>query len=82
MKITIAVAETVPDDAFARIERLAMGLPSADSSFRDAEIMVGRSPLDVVQTMVHDEDFSRQKLVEILVEQALKGGHDSLFGAL
>ncbi|WP_426307858.1 hypothetical protein ACN9MJ_10695 [Acidovorax facilis] len=82
MKIDIAVAETVPDEAFARIERLAKGLPSADSSFRDAEIIVRRTPMDIVQTMVTDDDYSRQKLVEIMVEQALKGGHDSLFGAL
>ncbi|CAN7545537.1 hypothetical protein LJR129_003877 [Acidovorax sp. LjRoot129] len=82
MKIDIAVADTVPDDAFARIERLARGLPSADSSFRDAEIIVRRTPMDTVQTMVTDEEYSRQKLVEILVEQALTGGSDSLFGAL
>lgn len=82
MKIHIAVAETVPDDAFARIERLANGLPSADSSFRDAEIIVRRTPMDTVLTMVTDDDYSRQKLVEILVEQALRGGHDSLFGTL
>lgn len=82
MKIDIAVAESVPDDAFERIARLAKGLPSADSSFKDAEIIVRRTPLDIVQTMVRDDDYSRQKLVEILVEQALRGGHDSLFGAL
>lgn len=82
MRINIAVAETVPDDAFVRIEKLARGLPLADSSFRDAEIIVRRMPLDMVQTMVTDDDYSRQKLVEILVEQALRGGHDSLFGAL
>ncbi|CAN7657267.1 hypothetical protein LJR129_005149 [Acidovorax sp. LjRoot129] len=82
MKIDSAVAESVPDEAFARIERLAKGLPSVDSSFKDAEIIVRRTTMDVVQTMVTDSDYSRQKLVEILVEQALRGGHDSLFGTL
>lgn len=83
MSITIAVAETVPQEVFARVESLARLLQTADLTFHDLPIAVKRGPsTSVAVAVTDDDDKMREKLLQLLVEDAIKGESDSMLGSL
>ena len=45
ISITITIADTVPDDTFARIDRLTHSLQQNDHNFRGVTLQVQRGPL-------------------------------------
>lgn len=83
MSITITVAETVPDEAFERIESLARTLRLSDPNFTGVPLGVQRGPLTAVSLKVSDsDDPMRERLLMMLVAEALKGEPDSQMGGL
>ena len=83
MNITIEVSETVPEDSFGRIQALAQRVVVNDVTFQGTTIDVKRGRFDTVPTYVRDpDDPMRQNLLQLLVEEALRGQAESMFGPL
>ncbi|HTH09207.1 MAG TPA: hypothetical protein VMA55_06535 [Acidovorax sp.] len=83
MSITITVANTVPDDAVARIERLAHSLQQNDLNFRGVPLQVQRGPLTAVSLKIEDsDDEMRERLLLLLVADVLKAEPESQMGGL
>lgn len=68
MCIVITVAHTIPEDAFARIQMLAKGLPAADPNFQGMVIRVSRHDTTGVSDT---EDELRAAHLLHLVEDAI-----------
>ena len=83
MNITIEVSETVPEDAFGRVQALAGRVVVNDVTFQGMTIDVKRGRFDTVPALVRDsDDPMRQNLLQLLVEEALRGQAESMFGPL
>ncbi|CAN7358684.1 hypothetical protein LJR129_002933 [Acidovorax sp. LjRoot129] len=83
MNITIEVSETVPEDAFGRVQALARRVVVNDVTFQGTTIDVKRARFDTVPACVRDsDDPMRQNLLQLLVEEALRGQAESMFGPL
>jgi hypothetical protein len=80
--ISIAVSDDVPEDVFARVASMAETVAATDSTFEGVAIAVTRARLDTVPVLIQDSDLIRRELLQLLVEEALKGQSDSLFGSL
>jgi hypothetical protein len=81
MCISITVANTVPDEAFARVVALANLLRESDTNFDGVPIQVARGATTNV-AVTDPEDSMRENLLRLLVEEALKAEPDSLLGSL
>jgi hypothetical protein len=83
MSISITVAKTVPEDAFARVVALTKLLQESDENFQGVDLQVQRGDLTAVALKVTDgDDAMRERLLWMLVADALKGEPDSVMGAL
>lgn len=83
MSITITVAETVDDAAFARIDPLAHRLKEVDVNFAGVPLEVRRGPITAVSLEVSDsDDQMRERLLMLLLADVLKGEPDSMMGPL
>lgn len=83
MCITITVAQTVPDAAFTRIVALTQLLQKSDINFKDVPLEVCRSERTSVRVAVTDpDDKMREKLLWLLVADAIAGDPNSLWGSL
>ncbi|WP_426307772.1 hypothetical protein ACN9MJ_10475 [Acidovorax facilis] len=83
MNITIEVSETVPEEAFGRVQALARRVVVNDVTFQGKTIDVNRARFDTVLARVRDsDDPMRQNLLQLLVEEALRGQAESMFGPL
>lgn len=82
MSITITVAETVDDAAFARIDSLAHRLREVDINFQGVPLQVRRGPMTAVSLEISDTDQMRERLLMLLLADVLKGEPDSMMGSL
>lgn len=83
MAISITVARGVPDDAYARVVALTRELQASDQNFQGVDLQVQRGDLTAVALKVSDgDDAMRERLLWLLVADALKGDPDSVMGAL
>jgi len=83
MGITITVAHTVPDAAFARIVALTQLLQHSDVNFKNVPLEVCRSERTSVRVAVADtDDKMREKLLWLLVADAVADDPNSLWGSL
>ena len=83
MSITITVAETVDDAAFARISSLAHRLQEVDINFEGVPLLVRRGPLSAVSLDITDsDDEMRERLLMLLLADVLKGEPNSMMGSL
>ncbi|MBD9390968.1 hypothetical protein [Acidovorax sp. ACV01] len=81
MCIKITVAQTVPDDAFTRIVALTQFLQKTDPNFEDQQFGIARGEAaDVV--VIDPEDKIREKLLHLLVVDAITADTDSVMGSL
>jgi hypothetical protein len=81
MCISITVANTVPDEAFARIVALTNLLRETDTNFEGVAIEVVRGAATNI-AVTDPEDTMRENLLRLLVEEALKAEPGSMFGSL
>ena len=81
MSITITVAQTVPDDAFERIVALTHLLQRTDTNFQGQPFEVTRGAATDI-AIQDTEDPLREKLLRLLVVEALRSDRDSIMGAL
>lgn len=83
MSITITVAETVDDAAFARIGSLAHRLQEVDTNFEGVPLEVRRGPMTAVSLEISDsEDQMRERLLMLLLADVLKAAPSSMMGSL
>jgi len=81
MCITVTLAQSIPDDVFARIVALTNLLSETDTNFEGLPIEVARGAVANV-TVNDSEDKMRERLLRLLVEDALKSDPDSMTGLL
>lgn len=81
MCITVTLAQSIPDDVFARIVALTNLLSETDTNFEGLPIEVARGAVANV-TVNDSEDKMRERLLRLLVEDALKSDADSMTGLL
>ncbi len=83
MAITIIVANSAPEAAYRRVVELTHLLQETDSNFRGVELEVRRDELKAGALQISDgDDQMRERLLQLLVSDAMKDEDDSMLGGL